>query len=392
MPRQKEVLKNMKYSSLLLFCFAITVSCTQNDIQPQTDVNAKFLPPDKKILIFIGQEPEDIGGNIYPIESFSASHVDPNDPHGYGYVEKMVEQGGAPMPGGITSYYFLSIKNNQPALTGNFEYLEDLTKAEKFDNTTFHISLGIADVNQAIADGYFDKAIKELGEKIASYQRPVFLRIGYEFDNVGHGNPNPEIFKKAWRRIVDVLNEQKITNYATVFSSIFLFESVPLVTNCSSNNPLDCFPHEAYYPGDGYVDWMGASFWFGPGLLLDAKCLAMLTFAKKQGKPVMLSETAPMFTDFKITRNEVLFMARFMQFFNFLEKNREQIRAVHYINDHWQINPFWGTQPIYQIFANMDTRLHVHPKVKSLWLEKMLQTDIYLNAHEGLFQELGYTR
>jgi hypothetical protein len=367
----------------------ITPSCMMDGTGPQPDSISKYEPPGNKILVFIGQQEEDIGGNIYPLESFGPTAVDPEDPFGYGYIEKMVEAHNAPMPGGISIYNFLQMREGEPFLATG-DYLERVADDPRFDNTAYHLSLGMAHVNEQVAAGMFDAVIGQLGDKIASYQRPVYLRIGYEFDNVGHGNPDPEVFKTAWRRIVDVLHANGVNNFATVFSSIFLFESVPFLTNCDPGNPLDCYRHEDYYPGDAYVDWMGASFWFGPGMLLDSRCLDMLNFARRKDKPVMLSETAPMFADLKLNWLEPIFLARFELYFDFLERNREQIKAIHYINDHWQINPYWGEVPIYQTFANMDSRLHVNSKVRSLWLEKMAQTDIYLNAHENLFNELGY--
>ena len=380
-----------KYFLLHVLFAGVLISCSQEYMNTDTSsARAKYLPPDQKILVFIGQSATDVGGDIYPIESFGPEHVDPNDPHGYGYINKMVEEGGAPMPGGITTYFFFELIDEEPVLTMGSDWLDLVIGRSIFDNTAFHISLGISNVNSEVASGAFDDAIRQLGAKISSYNRPVFLRIGYEFDNIGHGNNDPVLFQASWRRIIDILREENVDNFATVFSSIFILESVPLLTNCSPDNPLDCYPHEAYYPGDDYVDWMGSSFWFGPVSILPDRCMDMLNFARKRSKPVLLAETAPLLSDLKLDWLQDIFLMRFRLYFEFMEKNRDVIKAVHYINNHWQINPFWSEVPIYIWFSVMDTRLHINDAVKTLWLEKMAKTDIYLNAHERLFEELGY--
>lgn len=97
----------------------------------------------------------------------------------------------------------------------------------------------LAQVTTSSADGYIIRNM----EYLATLQSPVLLRIGGEM-NVFSDLPSPELFKEAYI---------KIANYARQYA--------PNVALVFSPNDISHWGEniEDYYPGDGYVDWVGMS-------------------------------------------------------------------------------------------------------------------------------------
>ena len=58
---------------------------------------------------------------------------------------------------------------------------------------------------QDVAAGLHDEQIENLVKSLRVYGRPVFLRIGYEFNGQWNGYEPEESFVSAWRRIVDAV-------------------------------------------------------------------------------------------------------------------------------------------------------------------------------------------
>lgn len=95
-----------------------------------------------------------------------------------------------------------------------------------------------------IHEGYFDDYITGFADKLAAYNRPVFLRFAHEFNNPGYpwsaeGGNTPADFKAAWKHVHKILRERGATEVMLVW------------------NPWDSQGMEQYYPGDQYVDWVG---------------------------------------------------------------------------------------------------------------------------------------
>jgi hypothetical protein len=111
---------------------------------------------------------------------------------------------------------------------------------------------------------------------------PIYLRIGYEFDGP-HNQLEPEEYKEAYKRFVDITREEGVNNVAFVWHSY----AAP---------PYKGYALGSWYPGDDYVDWVAVSL-FGhmygpdPGLYGDA----VFDFAKTHKKPVMVAESSPIY-------------------------------------------------------------------------------------------------
>lgn len=137
-----------------------------------------------------------------------------------------------------------------------------------------------------ISEGYFDGYIKNFVDILKAYDEPVYLRFAHEFDNPQYpwslaGNNTPEEFKAAWIHLYNILKEQGAHKIMMVW------------------NPWKANSMADYYPGDGFVDWIGITLLnYGPlsgvGDYYSFEDLylpfneELKTFARK--KPVMLAE------------------------------------------------------------------------------------------------------
>lgn len=107
-----------------------------------------------------------------------------------------------------------------------------------------------------IANGSFDGFIRAQAIMLKEFGHPVMVRFGAEF-NINQGSElsswsysyarDPAVFKQAWVHYVDVLRWENVTNAIFVWNINF----------------EDLGPHhwDEYYPGDGYVDWVGVDLY-----------------------------------------------------------------------------------------------------------------------------------
>ena len=244
------------------------------------------------------------------------------------------------------------------------------------------LAIGLSMVNNEVdvAEGKLDSNIHKLGEFLQSLgERPVFLRIGYEFDGHLWNHYEREAYLKAYQRIKDKLDAQGITNTAYVWQS----------TGWVS----DPYQLEEWYPGDEYVDWCAYSFfsrW---------REVEMIDFARKKGKPVFIAEASATISDHTVkfdgeTKETKLSNPEqaqeawnkwFVPFFNQIENNLDVVKAIHYINTDWSSREMWVNNPT---FKDVDARLQNSPMISEQWTAKM-NNDTFLNASTDLYKKMG---
>ena len=143
-----------------------------------------------------------------------------------------------------------------------------------FSDRALAIGLWIVNHEQDVADGKMDQLIEELGEFFLSLgNRPVFLRIGYEFYGHVWNFYEREPFIAVYKRIKDRLGAQGVTNVAYVWQSTGWVSTPAQLME--------------WYPGDDYVDWLGCSFfnrW---------REIEMFESARQLRKPVFIAEATP---------------------------------------------------------------------------------------------------
>ncbi len=252
---------------------------------------------------------------------------------------------------------------------------------------------GLAD----IGIGAYDANIRQLARFFRSINNPVYLRIGYEFDGAWNRGYDKRLsYILAYRRIVDVLPKQGVSN-------------VKFVWQASASPVDDIIDGEReeirdWYPGDGYVDWMGLS-WFLPadetrqGAPSQRELASeVVEFARSRGKPVMIAESAPQGFDLtRLTRANIgpvwdgpagqgqktlsanqIWQLWYEPLFDFIDDNRDTIRALAYINADWDSQALWSA-PYRQGYWG-DTRIQANPELLRLWLGEINRPDVWLHA------------
>jgi|GEM_PF-707323 len=354
----------------------------------------KYLPPAGKTLLIIGQDLK----SVY-------------DYHASGFF---------PEPGGITSYMSLYDVANPDAY---FPYgglgehpdgspapdidwgagpLNTRNAALGYPNSALSIGLYMTEeffpggLTQ-IANGVYDTEINRLAKFLKDIDKPVFLRIGYEFDgNWNIGYANSENFKNAYRHIVDVIRPQAPN-------------TMMVLQACTS--PVDDIIEgyheniEDWYPGDDYVDYLGYS-WFLSTPLQYSLTDEVLNLARTRHKPVMLCESAPQGYDLDALNyryiNTMLGGAPgsnpvsktpdqiwdewFKPFFDYIHDNSDVVRIVSYINADWDSQAKWA--PPYNEGYWGDSRVEVNPDIRGKWLNE-ISSDFWLHGSDSLFALLS---
>jgi len=358
----------------------LIVSCQQNDTQNKSEnststaanTKAKFEPSDGKCLLFVGQEMAAIGG----LEQY-------ND----GYLDHFKT------PGGFTMYtkirpgdeeFGFTYKDRPAGMFTTDDWGDGPSNMslqiadEDFKNMALAIGFEMVNHEGNIALGEHDEIVMEMGNWIKSLgDRPVFLRIGYEFGGAWN-HYDREQYIVAYKRIKDLYDKAGITNVAYVWQSH------------GWDEPMDYL--ESWYPGDDYVDWVGYSFFSR----FDET--NMIEFARKHNKPLFIAEATPTISTDSVattgmTEELILSNPRqaeeawekwFVPFFKTIEDNQDVVKAISYINCHWKANRMWFDNPT---FKRVDARLQINQDIADKWKAKVY-TDRYLHASEDLFDLL----
>lgn len=306
----------------------------------------KFVPPEGKTLLIMGQTLQDIDD----------------------YMTHFSDQ---PLPGGWSAYWGIpsfegitTTHSNDNGASHNHQQL-----VNRFPNTVIQSGMwmvGTWDVAEKTALGHYDEVIRQYSAWAKSVDRPIYLRIGYEFDGP-HNELNPVEYVRAYQRVVDIMRREGVENVAYVWHS-YLFE--PYNGNALSD----------YYPGDEYVDWVGISTF---GILFQGPDLGfygdkVMEFARAHKKPVMIAEASP--TSGINETNTRVWDTWFVNFFTM--SYRKNIKAISMINANWFQYDFPGTNW-------QDARLSNNESVADAWF---LETnkDRYLKESPELFKQLGY--
>lgn len=326
----------------------------------------KFVPKDGQCLVFIGQDLEAIGG----LDAYNDGYTDyfetpagvtvytnlsPND-ESHGYYNKGLD--------GIKS------KANWGAGDSNASlYLQDST----YQNSAIAIGLSIVNHERRIAKGELDYLIEDLANWIKSSRRPIFLRIGYEFDGWEWNHYKRRPYLAAWRRIHAIFKKMDVHNVAFVWQS----------KGTGSNQKV----LEKWYPGDDIVDWCGYSYFGQPDQ-------EMLIFARKHNKPVFIAEATPvrqidnLYFDSDLKKenlDKLIWLEWFEPFFKTIRDNADVIKAFSYINSDWSSQPMWISNPTFQ---KVDSRIQMSNYVSEKW-KKELRDSRYLHASDVSWNKLS---
>jgi hypothetical protein len=318
---------------------------------------SKFVPPDGKYLLIAGQDRDNIA-EIPSAWGFSAG--------GYAHYFSVSE------PAGIWSDKKIV---DDPRDTPNAEWIASTHPGSALQMALWMAGYakGWGDYCQDTTSGYYDECLKSFSDFAKSVKRPVFLRIGYEFDGP-HNMLEPEDYVSAYRYIVGFIRSQGVSNVAFVWHSYI---------NAGYKN----YPLIKWYPGDSYVDWFGMSVFqdhvkdgtYSP--YLDR----FVDLAREHRKPVMIAESCPGVTPGGgIKKNMYESWNRwFVPYLNYI--HRKNIKAFSYINCDWDLTKQFGPEH----WGN--TRLQDYPLILKQWKDEMSREE-YLKESAGLFRMLGFMK
>ena len=391
-----------------------------------TQFDARNLPADDKVIFIMGQDSD-------TLSEYKRDVLD-QDPD-------------MPRPGGVTVYSHIHIgrpDGGQPldglVRKGNWGSgdVDMALTMEEYPDAAIAVGLWFTDVTTGCANiparaiaGTGEEDVKELtsvyrahvDEMITALKdtdRPVYLRIGYEFDGPWNCYQT-EPYKQAFRYIKTRIDAMDADNIATVWQTAS-WPRDEQTDNPAANLIVGAEGHfDVWYPGDDVVDWVSLSTFYGttyadyqwacadqnpewfsahhkPRVLQDRA----LEFARAHNKPVMISEAAPQ--GFNTSENkascifarqevdmsaETLWDVWYQDWFDYIEANRDIIRAVAYINTYWNSQPMWrcdagasAGSPNCSSGYWGDSRVQGDPLILERF-KRELQKPIYVNGSEA---------
>lgn len=323
---------NLLFIKLIVVIVCITVLVGKVFSDPIKN-DARFLPPDGKILLVVGQYKEAIDTYVEELGHIPAGiMVYTSVQHAEGIYEAFDHGGGAQ----------------------HLQY-----EVDQYPNTVMQVGLYMVDVLKEILNGVYDENLQKIGNWIKNSNRPVYLRIGYEFDGP-HNHYDPQLYVEAYHYIADKFQAMNINNVAYVWHSYANYTKIPIMD---------------WYPGDEYVDWVGISYF--SNMLEGLNSVAKI--ARLKNKPLMIAEATP--CGIGVTHDKHALKRWYEPFFKFIEVNN--VKAISYINCDWEALEMWKGQ------GWKDSRVQANPVIKKRWLEEV-QKEKYLKSSSKLFKLLGF--
>lgn len=241
----------------------------------------------------------------------------------------------------------------------------------------FLVSDVATDTIIATSDVY-DAVIDSIITLSMQYGKPMFLRIGGEFNGQGPnwngGGYTPHHYVAMFRKITDMYSAR---GFRDSIATIWCYYP-------AADNDFDSVDARGalWYPGDEYVDWFGLDL-FDPedfdlalpdyhrGVITrKGKSERFLAMARSKGKPVYLSETSAKGMNLTADPGDSQsdWESWFAKFWAFISAHPE-IKGFSYINANWPDHayPGWG-----------DARIQNSPLISSMY-RKELKTQKYIH-------------
>lgn len=349
-----------------------------------------------------------------------------------------VVNAGAPQPGGVTLYTNLVLGGNPGPLAGmdgpvdfgagSIDFPRSLTE---FPGASLAVGLYLSDTGSGCGNQplraiigrndadvtagtpnlitQYRSKVDDLVTKLKSYDRDVFLRIGYEFDGPWNCY-NADFYKAAFRYIKSRITALGATRVSTVWqSAAWPINEQP--QHPEYNYIVTAANHfDVWYPGDDVVDRVGMSYFYGASYKsYQWSCGAeattprsvqdrVLQFARAHGKKVMIAEAAPQgFTTGAKTAScifsknprpvsaDTIWTTWYADYFGYLTANRDVIDSAAYINTNWDAQAQWqcngapAGQPGCSNGYWGDSRVQADSTILSRWIAEIRKSQ-YVNG------------
>ena len=174
-----------------------------------------------------------------------------------------------------------------------------------------------------------------------------------------------------------------------------------------------------WYPGAGYVDWVGLSWFMPPQSVPRASKVKVpgqlelaqevLDVARSEHKPVMIAESTPQGYDLTALTHanispvwdgpahdnfvqrtpEQIWREWYVPLFTFIDANRDLIGAFAYINADWDAQHMWGTPYASGYWG--DSRIQANASLEKSWLTEVSKP-VWLHGGPRLFGTLNSPR
>ena len=238
----------------------------------------------------------------------------------------------------------------------------------------------------AIAAGAYDAELRMIAGRLRELPTVVYARLGYEFDLLGGQYGPPELYKLAYRHIVDVLRAEGVRNAVYVWHSagafwratdpsLFAVSSGTLARTLRDDVPVDIDPQpiSAFYPGRAYVDAFAISYWqdsccFGESsdqakAEYEERTREILDQAESMGLPLMIGEATPVYVGADSKADSVQWIERT---FDLIEAY--DVRMLSLISIDWREGGFFA-QPFWNGYWP-DARIHHFPATREAFLRR----------------------
>lgn len=334
-----------------------TVRTAYKDLDPRTEIYAVTQTP----------------GSDYPY--YGAK----NEPNGGVYYGRTT-QGGTLSDGsfGLVNYSHMTDESAVSfyySLTDSYdlEYWSYLYGPALRDGTrAFLLYLNFeeegAECPRIVSGGYDAKLIETFGY-LNTLSCPVFVRIGGEM-NVWGNQAKPADFIAAYQHVVNIARSQA-PRAAMVFSP-----------NYSSANKVDM---DVYYPGDQYVDWVGASLYYdrwhhsgdtkrdefyGVGAYGDAllNIQQVVNLSRLHHKPVIVTEGGSC-NQYKGTDNSAWAADRMQRAYAFLPMVYPEIKCI--------ISSDYG-----ESWSGIDYSFYTNPTVTAAYRQGVASNAAYVRSYQ----------
>jgi Ca-dependent carbohydrate-binding module xylan-binding len=313
------------------------------------------------------------------------------------YVSGM---GSAQTPGAVVGYIDIDL-NGLSNWADNGAGRNNIGElARVYPNSALVVAVYAVDKLDAINNGLYDNQINTLITTLKSYNRPVYLRFGYEFDGPWN-HYDATAYKAAFTRIKNRVNALAADGQISMVWQSSTYCEGGVVTTSGGR------PFGDWYPGDAMVDVVAVSY-FTPSAISAGKggtCNtanvaldALAGFARSHNKPLMIAESTPQgFATEARTWHSNVFSnntnagpvtdAQIATWYNdyFAWINQNDVRIVTYINANWNAQALWssGGQGYWG-----DSRVEANPAIKTLWTSAVAN---FMKANTpNLFRTLGF--
>ena len=323
---------------------------------------AVYEPDDGEVIVFIGQDNDGING-----------YINANLPQPAGFTHYIPMQGEGSGEETIPALWE-STATNWGAGPVCLQCAINDTRIDWTD-TIVHLSVWMVGLTDDIGSGASDGTIRELARFLNLYSDiPFFIRPGFEFDyQYKYGNPSISAasYRAAYRRIIDVLREEGVENFTSVFSSAGMREGFNIA---SYNDWVE------YYPGNDYVDWLGVSVFYTTQPQDDDDALL---FSRAVNKPIFISEATPRSNRISESNGATVWNNYFTVLFDHAALYPQDVKAIAYINTNWDAQSQWQGQ-------NWgDTRIENSSELSELWSTELSQ-DKYIMGVDEVYEEIRF--